>query len=130
MAGHGEKFSRLQTRAIAALLTAPTQGDAAREVGVSERTLHNWLQGPQFRAAVRGAAKELLTVTLSRLQAAARDATDTLIRSLNCGNAASEVRAAGLLLENAIKVSELLDLQERVEALESKMGGKTYVAGT
>src|SRR5437764_1056473 len=119
MAGHGEKLSRLQTRAIAALLSAPTQADAARQVGVSDRTLRNWLQRPLFRASLAQAAKDMMAVTLSRLQAVTHGATDTLIRSLTCGKPATEVRAAELILANAMRVAELLDLQQRVEALES-----------
>lgn len=122
MIRHGDKFTRLQARAIAAILTAATQADAAREVGVSERTLRNWLQRSDFQAAIQEAAKEILLVTLSRLQGAAKDATETLIRSLNCGVPASEVRAAGLILVNAIKVHEVYDLQARLEALERELG--------
>jgi hypothetical protein len=121
--GHGEKLSRLQSKAIAALLTAPTFADAAGEVGVSERTLRNWLQRPAFKDAVKQAGKEMLGLTMSRLQGAAREASDTLLRSLHCGVPASEVRAAGLILDNAFKVADLYDLQERVAALETAIGG-------
>jgi histone H3/H4 len=124
MNGHGEKLSRLQSKAIAALLTAPTLADAACQVGVAERTLRNWLKVPAFKEAVKEAGKEMLGLTMSRLQGAAREATDTLLRSLKCGVPASEVRAAGLILDNAFKVADLYDLQERVAALEMAIGGK------
>ena len=124
MHGHGEKLSRLQSKAIIALLSAPTLTDAASQVKVSEKTLRNWLKKPEFSQAVKEAGKAMLGITMSRLQGAARDATDTLLRSLTCGVPASEVRAAGLILDNAFKVADLYDLQERVAALESAIGGK------
>jgi hypothetical protein len=125
MNGHGEKLSRLQSKAIAALLTAATLTEAAREVKVSERTLRNWLQKPAFKEAVKQAGREILDTTMSRLQSAANEATDTLLRSLKCGVPASEVRAAGLILDNAFKVADLYQLQERVAVLESAIGGKS-----
>lgn len=121
--GHGEKLSRLQVKAIAVLLDAPTLADAARQVAVSERTLRNWVKRPEFKAAFKEAGQELLAVTMSRLQAVAKDATDTLLRSLRCGQPAVEVRAAGTILDNAFKSADLDDLQERVQALELKIGG-------
>jgi hypothetical protein len=124
MNGHGEKLSRLQSKAIAALLSAPTLADAANEVKVSPRTLRNWLQRPDFKAALKQAGRELLDLTMSRLQGASRDATDTLLRSLKCGVPASEVRAAGLILDNAFKVADLYQLQERVAALEMAIHGE------
>jgi len=42
--GHGEKLSRKQEQAIAALLTCPTIEQAAKAAGVGETTLWRWLQ--------------------------------------------------------------------------------------
>jgi 2-succinyl-5-enolpyruvyl-6-hydroxy-3-cyclohexene-1-carboxylate synthase len=120
---HVLSASRLQTKAVAALLSAPTLADAAAEVGVNERTLRNWLKKPTFKEAVKQAGREILGVTMSRLQAAAKEATETLLRKLRCGENSVEVRAAGLILANAFTAADLFDLQERVQALESAVGG-------
>ena len=51
--GHGEKLSRKQEQAIAALLEQPTIDAAAQVVGVSERTIRNWLKVCKFQVAHR-----------------------------------------------------------------------------
>ena len=53
MHGHGEKLTRLQEKAIAALLTADTMPDAAQQAGVNEATLR----------ACGGTEAELATMT-------------------------------------------------------------------
>ena len=41
-----------QHRAIAALISSPTVGEAAKAAGVSERTLARWMGDPDFRMAL------------------------------------------------------------------------------
>ena len=52
--GHGEKLTRKQEQAVAALLEQPTVLRAATAAGVSERTLRLWLKDPGFKAAYPG----------------------------------------------------------------------------
>jgi hypothetical protein len=54
---HGEKLSRKKEQAIAALLARPTVQEAAAEVGISVRTLCEWLKHPVFKRAY-GQARE------------------------------------------------------------------------
>jgi hypothetical protein len=56
---------------------------------------------------------------IGRLQHAAAAAVDALARNLTCGTPAVEVGAARTVLDQAIKAIELIDLAERVEALEA-----------
>jgi hypothetical protein len=55
---------------------------------------------------------------VNRLQAASNEAVDTLRRNLDCGNVAVETRAALGVLEQAFRVHEQLELEERLAALE------------
>jgi len=120
MKGHGEKLSRNQEQAIAALLSTSTIKDAARVAKVSEVTLWRWLhRSPEFAAAYRAARRQVVERAVAELQAASGEAVETLKRNLHCENPAGEIRAAQIILEQAIKGVELVDLQERVEHLES-----------
>ncbi len=121
MKGHGEKLSRKQEAAIAALLSAPTIKDAARGCDVSEVTLWRWLQLAEFAAAYRAARRQVVERAVSELQAATGEAVETLKRNLHCEQANVEIRAAQIILEQAIKGVELIDLQERIERLEERM---------
>ena len=49
MKAHGEKLSRKQELAIAALLTCHAITDAAHQCGIGEVTLHRWLKEAPFR---------------------------------------------------------------------------------
>jgi hypothetical protein len=117
MSGHGEKLTRRQEAAIAALLTAPTLADAAAAAGVSHRTLKRWIGVPEFSASYRQARRQVVEVVIGRLQQIAAQAVKTLERNLTCGQPAGEIRAALGVLDHATKGVELIDLAARVEEL-------------
>jgi len=103
MTGHGEKLTRKQEAAIAALLTAPTVTEAAGQAGIGERTLRRWLRSPEFSNAYRIARRELVENAIGRIQGAAGQAVDTLISVAKDGSKdADRVRAAVALLGHAL----------------------------
>ena len=124
MGGHGEKMTRKQEQAIAALLSEPTIIAAAAKAGVTDRALKNWLALPEFAAAYREARMEVLRHVIGRLSAPDGKAADTLERNLACGNAGAENGAARLILDHAVGGVELLDIVERVTELEKRLGEK------
>jgi len=124
-AGTGSKRVRQEASAIASLLTEPTIATAATKAGVSESTLLRWLQEPGFKAQFRAARRSVVESAVARLQQAATQAVDALTRNLTCGTPAVEVGAARSVLDQAIKAVELVDLAERVEALEQAAGAGT-----
>jgi hypothetical protein len=110
MSGHGEKLSRKQEQAIAALLESPTVEEAARRAGVSYSTLKRWMRASPFALAYQRARRELLDVAVGRIQAAAGTAVDTLLAvAKNGGKDSDRVRAAGALLDHAMRGLEDAD---------------------
>jgi hypothetical protein len=104
MSGHGEKLTRKQEQAIAALLSEPTLDEAAAKTGVAPATLRRWLKEPGFRAAYRQARRELVEGAVGRIQAATGQAVDTLVAVAKDGLKDSDrVRAAVALLDHAIR---------------------------
>ncbi len=127
MAGHGEKLSRKQEQAIAALLQAPTVKKAAASCGVAEKTLRRWLQLPGFIAAWRTARRQAFDAAVAELERHALRAVRALASNLTADRAADRNRAADLLLGHRRDYVELEDLAQRVEALEQatkQKGGK------
>ena len=120
-AGHGEKMTRKQEQAVAALLSERTVKAAAAACGVSEVTLWRWLQDPDFRGRYREARRMVVERAIGELQQACGEAVGALKRNLTCGSAAVEVRSAQVILEQAVKAVELIDLQGRVERLEATL---------
>ena len=123
MSGHGQKLSRKQEAAIAALLELPTCAAAAKAAGISEATMRRWQQQDEFKAAYRDARRQLVEGAVGRLQGVTGEAVETLRRNLTCSTSSVEVAAAKFVLEHASKAIELLDLAERIEALEELVTG-------
>jgi hypothetical protein len=117
-AGHGQKRERLEDRALAALLSEPTIALAAAKASVSESTLLRWLAEPSFKARYRDARRQVVELAVTGLQQATSEAVEALSRNMRCGVPASEIAAAKAVLDFAVKGVELVDLAERVEALE------------
>ena len=118
MKAAGAKLERKQEQAIVALLEQPTVEDAARVAGVSPVTLWRWMRQPDFRERYRAARRDVLEHAVARLQRATGDAVETLTRNLSCGVASVEVRAAQVILDQAVKGAEVLDLEARIADLE------------
>jgi hypothetical protein len=109
--GHGERLSRKQEQAVAALLEHATIRAAAAAVPVHERTLRQWMRAPAFAAAYRRARRELLDAAVGRIQAATATAVDTLLAVAKDGaKDGDRVRAAVALLEHAFRGVEQADV--------------------
>lgn len=90
-------------------------------VGVAESTLRRWLAGPEFQAVYRDARAQAVSMAVGRLQGLQAKAAETLERAMSCSSPAVELRAAVAVFERAYRGAELLDLAERVGALESNV---------
>jgi transposase-like protein len=121
MKGHGEKLSRKQDAAIAALLSEATVSSAAEKAGVGEATLWRWLKLPEFRSAYREARREAMEKAIAQLQQSGWAAAATLIRLLGSGSDSVRLRAATAILDQANKGIEMLDFEERLTALEAQV---------
>jgi hypothetical protein len=123
VAGHGSRLGAKQEQAIAALLTEPSGGleGAAQKAGVPLRTLKRWLTLPDFLAAYREARRQVVELAVTALQQTCARAVGTLTRNLECGNPAAENTAAKLILENALRAIELLDMQTDIENLKRQL---------
>jgi hypothetical protein len=104
MSGHGEKLSRREEAAIAALVSETTHAAAAAKAGIGEATLRRWLQLPPFREAYRQARRQLVDAAVGRIQAATGQAVETLLAVAKTGAKDSDrVRAAIALLDHALR---------------------------
>ena len=120
MKGHGEKLTRKQEQAIAALLSEATVGTAAEKAGVGEVTLYRWLKLPDFLAAYREARREVVEKAVAQMQQSSWAASATLIRLLGSGSDSIRLQAARTILDQANKGLELIDFEERLAALEQQ----------
>ena len=117
-ARNGGKRPQREDAALAALLSEPTIEAAATKAGIGESTLLRWMAEPAFKTRLRAARRSVVEGAIGRLQQATTQAVDALTRNLTCGTPSVEVGAAKGVLAQAIKAVELVDLAERIEALE------------
>src|SRR5215211_3754356 len=115
-----------QRRAIPALLNSATIEGAAESAGVSRESLHRWLRtDPAFRDELRAAESEALAEATRRLVGLAARALDTIDAVMGDETAPATVRlrAADTVLARLLQLRELVDLEERVTALERGTAG-------
>ncbi|NLI00940.1 MAG: hypothetical protein GX446_15765 [Chthonomonadales bacterium] len=125
MIGHGQKLTRKQESAIAALLTCPTVTAAATACGVSAPTLYRWLRDAEFRAAFEIARHTLVRDAIGTVQLSINEAVSALRRHLTCGQPAVECRAATALIDLAIRTVAITEIDQRLALLEEaqQVGG-------
>ena len=117
--------TRRMDEAIAALLVCRTQADAARKIGVSRRTLLNWLKHAEFRRRYEAAQRELLESTINGLRSIGGDAVVALRDVVNDAASGASARVSGsrAILETLLRAVEFQDIQQRIEALEKALEG-------
>lgn len=107
---------------LIALSCGATAGNAAREANVSVRTVERRLADPEFREKLLRLRGETLQRAGGALTAASLRAVATLV-SLQEASQPANVRlgAARAVLELALKVRELNDLDERLTRMEAQV---------
>jgi hypothetical protein len=115
--GHGEKLSRRQNAAIAALLAEPTIGAAAGKAKVGERTLRRWMMLPAFSREYTAARDAALDSAVKLLQVDATEAVEVLLEIARDKTkpAAARVSASATILTTAMKATELRVLNSSAE---------------
>ncbi len=92
MPGHGQKISRKQEQAIAALLLEPTIPEAAKSIKIHERTLWRWLKNPAFKKSYQKAKFEVVSQAIAHLQKATGEAVQALREIVNNHDAPANAR--------------------------------------
>lgn len=117
------ELSANQKRALVALLTCPSVAAAAEAVGLSERTLYNYLANDVFKTELRKRQDQAIAATTAALVGLSGEAVKVLRDILADPDATNAVKcrvALGWLREKREAV-ELQDLAARVSALEEQI---------
>ena len=105
---------------ISALLSCPTLEAAAQQCKLSIRQLYERRQNPDFVRKLMEAQAEALATTTRYLQHATWNAANVLAEIAGSPGRPAQVRisAARAVLDMAVKYTEAVDVQARLEALE------------
>lgn len=112
-----------QARAIGALLVTPNMETAARETGVSVRTLRRWMDDPAFAAALKRASSQALNMAIHRLNFMADKALSALEQVLDDPQtpAYARSRAAADILGAVVRLRSLQNEETRLAEIEERL---------
>ena len=116
-----EKLTRNQKRAIKALMQYPTVDQVAGVIGVNPRTIHRWLDLPDFRrelASSEGASLDRVTRRLLMLSDKAINSIEDIIDYPDQPGASNKRLAAQAILDQVVKLRELRNVESRLSDLE------------
>lgn len=109
-----------QRAAIEALASGATKEQAATVAGRTRRTLDRWIAGdPAFRAALQATTDEAVKDAARRLAALLEDAVTAMhdVVARVSSKDADRLRAAEMILANAVKMREFAELADQVAEL-------------
>jgi len=132
MKGHGNKLGRKKEATIAALLTAKSQAEAARVVGINLGTLKRWLRLPEFEAEYLQARREAVSQANARLQQNSGTAASVALMLMADSKTPATVRAhlSLGLIDRANKSLEQEDILMRLARLETASKSGSESGGT
>jgi hypothetical protein len=119
----GETLSAREIRFVDALAVGRSPSEAAREIGLSDRSGRRWRKKPEIIEAVRARLSENIATGKSILAAGMAKAATGLV-SMASGETPAEaarVSACKAVTEGATRLVELDELQSRLAELEARL---------
>jgi len=108
-----------QEKAIILLLQNKNVDEIAETLRVSRSTIYKWLERQDFKQRFAEVRQELFAEALEQLKVLTREAIATLEDILKNGTKeTSRVTASKTVLELALRLKEVEELEKRVEELE------------
>jgi hypothetical protein len=126
--GNPDRFrSKTDMALLLTLACGATVEGAARQAGISPRTVARRLANPAFRRRVQEVRADMVQRAAGALTAASTESIKTLLALQQSGvPPATRLGAARAVLEIGIRLREAADLETRLAALEERLN----VAGT
>ncbi len=110
---------------IARLAAGATVRDAADAAGIAERTAYRRLELVDFRREVSATRRRFLAEVVGKLADAGTEAADTLRDLLSARSENVRHASARSIIELSQRLSESVELEERVAELEARIEAQT-----
>lgn len=109
---------------IAALITKSSVTAASKACGLSETQIYQRMKDPDFAKLYREARRDLLAGCTVAVQSQLGQAVETMAQIMTNEENAPQVRlnAADTILRHGLKLTEQIDIVERLEAIEKARG--------
>jgi len=115
-----KELTALQVKACGALLEGNSIENAAKIAGCSSMSVDRWIKIPAFQKLLNEGKRAGFAVATTKLARGSSLAVDTLTEIMLDVDVSPSVRvrASEAILSNAVKLSEMADLQDRISAVE------------
>jgi hypothetical protein len=123
-------LSARQRLALPVIAAEPTIEGAAEKIGVTRKTVYEWLKQEAFKRALDEARKEYVESGFRTLRLAAKRAAEKIVKHLDCTDEKVSLRAAEDVIEFAKDFISLEDHERRIKELEDRLEQAQSEAGT
>jgi transposase-like protein len=116
-----EQRKKNEDALLLALACGATVEAAARQCGLTDRTIYRRLSEPAFKDRLQALRTDMVARAAGMLTAAAGEAVRTLLQLQKEAPATVRLGAARAVLELGMKLREVADLEARMAALEARL---------
>jgi len=120
----GSKRKKSEDSLLLALACGATLDAAARQCGVSERTIYRRLEDPKFKKRLERVRADMVGRTSGMLTAAGCEAIRTLLTLQKDSTPTVRLGAARTTLEIGLKMRQMVDLEQRMAELEAMVASQ------
>jgi hypothetical protein len=124
-----DKLSARQRLALPVIAAEATIEGAAEKIGVTRKTVYEWLKQEPFKRAIEEARKEYMESGFRTMRLAAKRAAEKIVQHLDCTDAKVSLRAAEDVIEFAKEFISLEDHERRIKELEDRLEQAQAEAG-
>jgi hypothetical protein len=122
-----DELTPSQLNAIRSLLECVSIEDAAAQARVSRSSIYNWLKEEHFRETLQRERQVLFSESLDLLKQATGRAVRELLQLLNSNNETTRRLAAREILSQALRVTEVRDLEEKLSGIERRIENHRFL---
>ena len=113
-----DKKQRSQQKAIPYLLSCKSYAQAAKEIGISENQIYDWLRDPEFKSELEKQRNQVTEEAINILKMNTTKAAEALGELLDSSNEAIKRGAANDVLNHVVKFREMQEFENRINRLE------------
>ena len=124
-----DKLSARQRLALPVIAAEPTIDGAAEKIGVTRKTVYEWLKQDSFKQALEEARKDYVENAFRTMRLAAKQAADKIVKHMDCSDEKVSLRAAEDIIEFAKEFISLEDHERRIKELEDRLEKAQIDAG-
>ena len=124
MTQNGRKIKKITPRqriALSHLTAAPSTSEAARQSGISARTIRRWLQDDDFRQELDHLREEAGELAAVQLQGLMLQSVIVIAEAMKDPSVSVRLHAARTALSYGVRLGQLEKFQQQLEAVEDAL---------